>query len=223
MPAVRSRPRPRHENIAELLHALGDIPPDRVRLDPSPGTATKRDLLLVHDRNRLCELIDGTLVEKAMGSPESFIALEIVFALRTYLVHHDIGFLYGADGLIQVRPWRVRGPDVSFTSWLKRPERTVPSNPISDLVPDLAVEVLSPRNTRREMERKLEDYFAGGVKLVWIIDPKTRTAEVYTGPDDMTPLDESGSLDGGDVLPGFSVPLATLFERLEKPKGKKKR
>jgi Uma2 family endonuclease len=213
----------RHENIAELLHALGGIPGDRVRLDPMPGTATKQDLLQHHDRQRLSELLDGTIVEKAAGHPESYLATRISFELQLYLTRHDIGFVCGADSLVQTRPRRVRSPDVCFTSWLKTPERKVPANPISDLVPDLAVEVLSPKNTRREMERKLEDYFTGGVRLVWIIDPKTRTAEVYTGPDDMTPIDESGSLDGRDVLPGFTLPLAKLFERLEKPKNKKKR
>lgn len=218
MPVVK----PRHENIAELLHELGDIPPDRVRLDPLPGTATKRDLLRVHDRHRLCELIDGTLVEKAMGTPESYIAIEVAFALRVYLTKHDIGYVYGADGLVQVRPHRVR-PDVSFTSWLKRPDRTVPSIPITDLVPDLAVEVLSRSNTSREIERKLEDYFRSGVRLVWIIDPKSRTAEIHSGPDEVEPIDEAGSLDGRDVLPGFTISLAKLFERLEKPKGRKKR
>jgi Uma2 family endonuclease len=180
-------------------------------------------LLRVHERDRLCELIDGTLVEKTMGTPESYIAFELGFALRVYLTKHDIGFVYGADGLIQLRPRRVRVPDVSFTSWLKRPDRTVPSDPISDLAPDLAVEVLSPGNTRREMTRKLKDYFKGGVRLVWIIDPKSRTAEVYTGADDMTAIEESGSLDGADVLPGFTLPLAKLFERLEKPKSVEQR
>jgi Uma2 family endonuclease len=209
--------------MAELLHALGGIPADRVRLDPPPGTATKRDLLLHHDRRHLSELLDGTIVEKAVGHPESYLASEIAFALRVYLTKHDIGFVCGADALIQMRPRRVRAPDVCFTSWLKRPDRTIPSNPISDLIPDLAVEVLSPKNTRREMERKLEDYFIGGVRLVWMIDPKSRTAEIHTGPGETTMIDESGSLEGRDVLPGFTLPLAKLFERLEKPKGKKKR
>jgi Uma2 family endonuclease len=219
MPAVK----PRHENLAQLLQALGGVPPERVRLDPLPGTATKRDLLRVHERHRLCELIDGTLVEKAVGSPSSFVALQLSFALQLYLTKRDIGYLLGADGLIRVKPRRVRAPDVSFTSWLKRPDRTVSNDPISDLAPDLAVEVLSPSNTRGEMDRKLDDYFSKGVRLVWIIDPNTRTAEVYAGEDDMTPIAESGSLDGGDVLPGFSIPLAKLFERLEKPNSRKKK
>ena len=76
MPATLTRKRkPRFATFAEALTALGDIPPERVRLDPAPGTATKRDLLRVHDgRLGLYELVDGTLVEKPMGRPESFVA-----------------------------------------------------------------------------------------------------------------------------------------------------
>jgi len=220
MPATK----PLHENMAELLHALGGIPPDRVRLDPPPGTATKRDLLRFHERGRrLFELVDDTLVEKPMGRPEAYIAAKIIGLIEAFLIRNDIGYCTGADDLIQVRPKSIRGPDVSFTSWLRRPDGTVDSDPISRVIPDLAVEVLSPSNTRREMDRKRKDYFKGGVRLVWIIDPKTRTAEAHSAKDEMVLIDESGSIDGGDVLPGFTLPLAKLFERLEKPKSKKKR
>jgi|SRR5438067_13903227 len=120
-------------------------------------------------------------------------------------------------------PRLVRAPDVSFVSWAKRPEKTVPSDPISHLIPDLAVEVLSPKNTRGEILRKLKEYLLGGVRVVWVVDPRKRTADVYTAPDKKTSLDESGTLDGGDVLPGFRVPLAKLFERLEKPRPKRRK
>lgn len=221
-PVVRRKVR--HETIGELLKSLGDIPADRVRLDPTPGTATKRDLLRSHrvGGGRL-ELVDNTLVENPMGSPEAFLAFELGFFLRTYLTANDLGFVYGADVLIEVVPGQVRGPDTSFVSWLKRPDRTVPRSPISDLVPDLAVEVLSPKNTRAEIARKLGEYFRGGSRLVWVIDPVKLTAAVYTGPAAATVIPESGTLDGGDVLPGFRLPLAKLFERLEKSKPSKRK
>jgi Uma2 family endonuclease len=222
---------PRFDNLGELLEKmtgllskLGGIPAGRVRLDPFPGTATKRDLVRFHSReDKLYELVDHTLVEKPMGSPESYLALRLGFLLQNYLAEHDSGFLYGADSLIEMLPDVVRGPDVCFVSWAKRPERTVPTEPISDLIPDLAVEVLSPSNTRGEILRKLKEYFLAGVQLVWVIDPLKRTADVHTAPDVKTSLDESGTLDGADVLPGFRLPLVKLFERLEKPKGKKPR
>jgi len=85
--------------------------------------------------------------------------------------------------------------------------------PIAVLVPDLAVEVISKRNTPGEMRRKLRDYFLSGVRLVWLIYPKTQTAEVYRAPDRKKRVGKTGSLDGEDVLPGFRLPLSELFAR----------
>src|SRR5690242_1501503 len=88
------------------------------------------------------------------------------------------------------------------------------------LAPDLAVEVLSEGNTRSEMERKLKDYFFSGVRLVWFVDPRTRSATVYASPDLATQMTEEASLDGGDVLPGLSIPLREVFAHLaRKPEG----
>src|SRR6266566_4083084 len=93
----------------------------------------------------------------------------------------------------------VRIPDVSFVSWDRLPGRRVPDVPIPDLAPDLAVEVLSESNTAEEMAIKRREYFTSGTRLVWQIDPVTRTAEVFTSLDQSVTLDESQALDGGDV------------------------
>ena len=208
-------------NLGELLRRLG-VPASRVCLDPPPGKATTRDLLRLDGLGeKIYELVERTLVEKAMGFPESYLAMELGRIIGNYLDGADLGFLGGADALTELIPNLVRVPDVSFVSWSIRPERTVPLDPISQLIPSLVVEVLSPSNTRREMARKRSEYFRAGVELVWEIDPATRTAEVFTGPDDATAIGEAGTLDGGTVLPGFKLALATLFERLEKPDGKK--
>ena len=90
------------------------------------------------------------------------------------------------------------------------------------LAPDLAVEVLSEGNTKGEMERKLKDYFFAGVRLVWYIDLKKRTAAVYTSPDEGATLTEDQSLDGGAVLPGFRLSLRKLFARPTPPGGRKR-
>jgi Uma2 family endonuclease len=216
--AIRNR---NANNLGELLRRLG-VPASRVCLDPPPGKATKNDLVRLDGvEGKYYELVDRTLVEKTMGSPESFLALEIGSILRDYLKASDAGYLYGADALIELIPGLVRGPDVCFISWARRPEGTVPLDPISKEIPSLVVEVLSPSNTRREMARKRSEYFRAGVELVWEIDPATRTAEVFTGPDDSTAIAASGTLNGGAVLPGFKLALAKLFERLEKPDAKK--
>jgi Uma2 family endonuclease len=110
----------------------------------------------------------------------------------------------------------VRLPDVGFVSWDRLPGRRVPDEPIPNVVPDLAVEVLSPSNTAREMSRKRGEYFRAGVRLVWEIDPRTRTARVYTSETVFTDLTAGDELDGDPVLPGFRLPLAVLFAELDR-------
>ena len=119
-------------------------------------------------------------------------------------------------------PGQVRIPDVAFVSWERLPGKVVPDVAIPDLAPDLAIEVLSEGNTEKEMERKLKDYFFAGVRLVWYIDIKKRTAEVYTSPDQSETVTEEQSLDGGEVLPGFRLPLRKLFARLAPAAGRKR-
>jgi Uma2 family endonuclease len=113
-------------------------------------------------------------------------------------------------------------PDVAFISWKQLPNRKYPNEPIASLIPELAVEVLSESNTRGEMERKLREYFFTGTRLVWIVDPVQRTVDVHTAPDRITRLKEGEVLDGGDVLPGFQLPLERLFARVEKTRTRRR-
>jgi Uma2 family endonuclease len=205
---------PKFRTVAELLHRLGDISPERVRLQPTPGSATERDLL--KPEGRLCELVDGTLVEKTMGYDESMLAVELASLLLAFVKRHRLGEVTGADGTFRLMPGLVRIPDIAFTSRARLPKKSEPRQPIPDLAPDLAVEVLSRSNTKKEMARKLREYFAVGVRLVWFIDPRDRSALVYTLPTRKTKLVESQSLDGGDVLPGFRLSLRELFECLDR-------
>lgn len=76
--------------------------------------------------------------------------------------------------------------------------------------------MLSESNTAEEMKDKLEKYFRAGVRLVWYIDPQTRSAKVHRGPTSLSEIDENGILDGGEVLPGFQVPLRELFEEADR-------
>jgi Uma2 family endonuclease len=206
---------PAFDTVADLLHQLGDIPPERILWDPIPGTATEADVIrhVDGDNKRLVELIDGTLVEKTMGAYESRVGGTMLHFIESFLDHTDLGITYGADTTLRILPKQVRLPDVSFVPWTKLPNRELPAESIAGLVPDLAAEVLSKSNTRREMERKRRDYFAAGVRLVWQIDPDSRTAQVFTSPDKFTDIPADGFLDGADVLPGFKLPLIELFER----------
>jgi Uma2 family endonuclease len=221
-----------YEMMDELLVSLGGISPNRVRLTPAPGTATVRDVARLLDiHKRKFELVDGTLVEKIMGFRESVIALELGSILKEWNRRTgDLGVIAGADGPFHLMRKLVRIPDLSFIRRTRLPGGQIPTKPVPDVVPDLAVEVLSEGNTRIEMERKLKEYFLSEVAVVWFIDPEKRTVRVFTSPDDVTELTEADTLDGGDVLPGFAVPIARLFADLgdtpkptPKPKGKKKR
>jgi Uma2 family endonuclease len=210
--------------VAELLKKLGGIPAERVLLDPPPGTATEKDVLEVERREgRICELVDGVLVEKAMGLPESFLALRIAFFLQLFLEQHKTGFLGGADGTLRLWPGLVRIPDISFISWDQLPTRKIPKKAIPELYPDLAVEVLSRKNTKTEIDRKLHEYFRSGTRLAWVVDPRKRLVRVYTAPEQFRIVKEDDTLDGGEVLPGLSLPLREVFAQLEKEPAKKKR
>jgi Uma2 family endonuclease len=206
--------------VGDLLKHFGGISPRRIRLRPAPGTATEQDVIDIQNReDRLYELVDGVLVEKIMGFPESYLAAEIVQCVGTYASKADLGIVVGADGTVRLMPRLVRIPDVSFISWRRLPSRRIPVEPIPDLVPNLAVEILSKGNTKSEMDRKLKDYFLAGVELVWFIDPARRTVRVYTAPDESTLLTEEQTLDGGKVLPGFRLPLKELFAKMTPPNG----
>jgi Uma2 family endonuclease len=205
------------ETVADLLERLGNIPPNRVRMRPWPGTATEADWLALAARHdgKLYELVDGVLVEKAMGLNESGLALALGSLLRAFVVPRNLGMVTGPDGGMRLAG-PVRLPDVSFISWDRLPGRRRPTAPVPDVAPDLAVEVLSASNTPAEMERKRGEYFRAGVRLVWIADPGSRTVDVYTSPDQVTRLTEADTLDGGAVLPGFALSLRDWFAELDR-------
>ncbi len=212
----RSSVAPRFENVAQLLEQLGGIDPVRVRLDPPPGQATEKDLLRLHDKTgRLCELVDGVLVEKIPGFLEGYLASWIGYLLQRDLNRDDLGVVAGTDAPLRLRPGLVRLPDVSFVRWEQFPVRgQIPWTPIPDLTPDLAVEVLSAGNTVGEMTRKLKEYFLSGATLVWLVDPEARTVQVCTAPDQTRTFVEGETLDGGTVLPGLQIPVEQIFVRV---------
>jgi Uma2 family endonuclease len=123
----------------------------------------------------------------------------------------------GEADMMQLFGGLIRIPDVAFVSWDRLPTATIPTERLPEPVPDRAAEVLSPTNTAAEMRRKLREYFRAGVRLAWIVDPEPRTVAVYTSakkPDVV--LTPKQTLDGGDVLPGFRLPLRKLFAELDR-------
>jgi Uma2 family endonuclease len=177
--------------------------------------ATPADVEQIHMREkRLFELIDGVLVEKGMGYWESLLAATIARLIGNWVAPRKLGAVTGADGMLRLFPDQVRIPDVAYVSWGRFPEKPMRREALPHLVPDLAVEVLSESNTKREMARKCGEYFDAGVRLVWIVDPNSRTVVVFTGMNQSTTFNQDQILDGGDVLPGFTLSLKELFAEL---------
>ncbi len=201
-------------SFAEVLHRLGDVPADRVRFKPMPGTAVLNDLL--EPENSRCELVDGTLVEKTVGVEESMLAMSLGIEIGMFVRAGNLGVVTGEQGFYQLPDGPVRGPDITFVSWERMPGRRRDQEPIPTRSPDLVVEILSVSNARREMARKRVEYFAAGVTLVWEIDPRARWVRVYTAPETFTELTAADTLAGDPVLPGFMLELADLFAELDR-------
>jgi Uma2 family endonuclease len=196
----------------DLVERFGDIPLDRVVVDPPPGTATVADVVRLDDQeDMLCELIDGTLVRKAMGIWESILAVRLATMLSEFVERRRLGVVAGEGGTLEIFEEHVRIPDVAFISNDRLSRANIENVAVPHVAPDLAVEIISRSNTRREMERKLADYFAAGVRLAWYVYPAEKQVVVYTAVDRSTTLGETDRLEGGDVLPGFAFELKPFF------------
>jgi len=204
---------------ADLMQRFGAIPLHRVRNQPPPGTAGEADVVALSEHEDiLCELVDGVLLEKTMGAYEAYLAVLLAHFLTGFAREHDLGPVLGPDGMMRLSPGLIRIPDVSFLSWARFPSRRVTRAAFVQGAPDLAVEVISKANTPEEMQRKLEEYFAAGTRLVWFVYHTPRKeVRVYTSPEHATVIAENGTLDGGDVLPGFRLDLAELFAEAQDP------
>lgn len=202
--------------LDQLQHHLGGIPLERIRMYPPPGMATQSHLEhLVDNKISLCELIDGTLVEKSEGWYEATLAQIIGGFLQEYLAKHKSGLGLGADAALRILGDQIRLPDVCFISRERVKQAQPRRGETPSMAPNLVVEVLSQSNTSTEMERKLREYFEAGAELVWHIDPATRSAMVFTSIDSNEVIHEQGALSGGDVLPGFQLSLTELFARAD--------
>jgi Uma2 family endonuclease len=204
------------DTLADVVRQLGDIPLYRILWHPRPGTATEGDQIRMVDGEpkRLVELLDGILVEKAMGHRESLFAASLISLLMAFVRAGNLGVVGAPDAIMRLQAGRNRLPDVSFTAWENLPSADAHLRPVADFAPDLAVEIVSEGNTRAEIDAKRREFLAAGTKLVWVIEPLDRTVEVYADPsrpDVMTLLREADTIDGGTVLPGLSLPLAELF------------
>jgi Uma2 family endonuclease len=159
------------------------------------------------------ELVDGIPKEKPMGAEADEIAVGVVVVLRPFVRAHNLGHVYGSQTGFQCfpdKPNQVRMPDASFVAAGKLPDDKTPEGYIK-VAPDIAVEVVSPNELYEEVEAKVKEYRSAGVKLVWVVSPKSRTVLVRRLDGSCAEVGETGQLSGEDVLPGFACPVAELF------------
>lgn len=201
--------------VADLLDCLGGVSPERILLKPAPGEATETDWVGLPDHlKKTCELIDGTLVRKAMGYPESVMMIILGGLIREYLRKTPIAIVAGADSATRFPGGELRMPDLSVVLRSRLPQGTTPMTPIAEVIPDLAVEILSPRNTPQELEKKVALYFQAGVRLIWIVDIRKMCVEILRPDTPAAVLKAGDLLTCSDVLPGFSVSIQDLFDQM---------
>jgi len=170
---------------------------------------TGEDLLRLPDRGRRYELVRGELVEMSPpGGSHGKRALRLGRIVDEFVERSGLGTAAVESGFYLARsPDTVRGPDVLFIS-KERLDPDVEVDGYFEVVPDLAVEVASPGDTYTEISSKVDEYLHAGVRLVWVVDTRARKVTVYPGGQI---LSEQDTLGGGDVLPGFEVPVWRLF------------
>ena len=166
------------------------------------------------------ELVEGRLVREPRPNAEhSWIATELAGRIREHVRKKRLGITLGEAGfLLADEPPTVRGPDVAFIARANLPPGGFP-RPFWTVPPDLAVEIVSPSNTRAEIREKVLEYLAAGTQLVWVVEPRDRSVTTYRSRTDVRELKSAETLDGFDVLPGFRLQVAHLFEPPDFPPG----
>ena len=157
------------------------------------------------------ELVRGEIITMPRGFRHGVCQLRAARVLDNYAGSTKRGRVTVETGVVIERdPDTVRGPDVSFWSFERLPLDQEPEG-YPDVAPDVCVEILSPDKRLKRILEKLREYFAKGVRMVWIIDPEDRTVTVYRSAEEGRLLHESATLAGEDVLPGFSCRVAEFF------------
>ena len=162
------------------------------------------------------EIVNGELVMSPKNTWfHGDICAALLTALRTFAAAHRLGAVWDSSTGFWMENLNCRAPDVSFVCkerlrGLKRREAKFFQG-----APDLAVEVLSPSNSRREVDERLSDFFSSGAQLAWVIDPERELVEVCHSPTQRRLLGSGAMLDGEQLLPGFQYPIADLFKEWE--------
>ncbi len=188
-------------------------------LTPAPPQAPPRlytveELLEIstRDKNRY-ELIRGELVQMPpAGFEHGSTAIKLGARIQIYVEDNNLGVAFAAETGFSLgrNPDTVRAPDAGFVSNKNLPAGSLPRSYFKG-APDLAVEVVLPGDRASEVQDKIQEWLLHGTKLVWVVDPKTRTLTVYRADGTAQVLKPGDVLDGEDVTPGFQLAIAKVF------------
>jgi Uma2 family endonuclease len=174
---------------------------------------TPEEMLKLPDSERY-ELVDGHLVEPNVSTLSVFVEGMIHARLLQHCQHEGAGWVFPSGNLYRCFPWRprlIRKPDASFIRADRLTIEQLNEESWTTIAPDLAVEVVSPNDEAEDLEGRLHDFLRAGVRLLWVVYPKARTARVLRPDGTGGQLGEDDALDGEDVLPGFRCRLGDLF------------
>jgi Uma2 family endonuclease len=174
---------------------------------------TADELLTLPSGQFRYELVEGELITMSpAGGEHGAIVATLTVLLGQHVRVNKLGTIFGAETGFKLEsdPDTVRAPDVCFIS-RERTEREGIAKGYPAGSPDLAVEVLSPDDSPAKVGKKTAEWFAGGAREVWNVDPKRRTVAVHRSPSDIKILKEGDELDGGAVVPGFRCQVSEIF------------
>jgi Uma2 family endonuclease len=166
----------------------------------------------------LYEIVNGKYVELPMSIYAIWIASYLSQCLGPYAKEHRLGIVV-SEALFIIDPVKDirRRPDVAFVSAATWPlDRPLPETGDWQVIPDLTVEVVSPNDLFEEVLKKMREYFNYGVKQVWIISPASQQIHIYDSPTQPRILGIDQDLEGGTLLPGFRMPVSSLFQQQTK-------
>jgi Uma2 family endonuclease len=176
---------------------------------------TEAELQALPEDGYLHEVVDGEMVMSPKNdSYHGDICAELLTALRTHAKKHKLGAVWDSSTGFWMHSRNCRAPDISFVT----KERLVrmgfkrSTRKFFPAAPDLAVEVLSPNNTRAEIDERLKDYFGSGTQIAWVINPDSESVEGCHALDQRQLLGVGADLAAEHLLPGFRFPIADLFK-----------
>lgn len=184
--------------------------PTRMAEAATPVHATEDDLRAMLADGRKYELVDGHIVMSPAGYRHGLVSVRLSARLATFVESHGLGDVLDSSTGFRLPGGNVRSPDVAFVRAGRVDVATLPDG-YPPLAPDLAVEVLSPEDRPRALLDKVGEYLQAGVRLVWMIDPRSERAAIYRSLTDVEEIDAEGFLDGEDVVPGFRCALRDIL------------